>query len=85
MKSRTTLEVEAAVETTPDGKFASTNYHKIGLADSVSDASRKLKQKSVKVNGEVVTAPVAAIDITHLITVQVGRKIKKVRAASRPT
>ena len=79
-------EVEAAVETTPDGKVRLDKLlAKIGLADSVSDASRKLKQKSVKVNGEVVTAPVAAIDITHLITVQVGRKIKKVRAASRPT
>jgi hypothetical protein len=46
----------------------------------VSDASRKLKQKAVKANGEVVTGPVAAIDVTHPITVQVGRKIKKVRA-----
>jgi len=50
------------------------------LADSVSDAARKLKQKAVKVNGEVVTTPVAAIDITHPMTVQVGRKIKRIRA-----
>ena len=79
-------EVEAAVETTPDGKVRLDKLlAKIGLADSVSDASRKLKQKSVKVNGEVVTAPVAAIDIKQPITLQVGRKIKKVRAASRPT
>jgi tyrosyl-tRNA synthetase len=72
-------EVEAAVETTPDGKLRLDKLlAKIGLADSVSDASRKLKQKSVKVNGEVVTAPVAAIDIKQPITVQVGRKIKRV-------
>jgi tyrosyl-tRNA synthetase len=74
------VEVEAAVETTSDGKVRLDKLlAKIGLADSVSDASRKLKQKSVKVNGEVVTAPVAAIDLTQPITLQVGRKIRKVR------
>ena len=74
-------EVEATVETTPDGKVRLDKLlAKVGMADSVSDAARKLKQKAVKVNGEVVTTPVAAIDITHPITVQVGRKIKKVRA-----
>jgi tyrosyl-tRNA synthetase len=75
-------EIVAAVETTPDGKVRLDKLlARVGLADSVSDASRKLKQKSVKVNGEVVTAPVTAIDITQPITLQVGRKIKKVRAA----
>jgi len=74
-------EVAAAVETTPDGKVRLDKLlAKIGLADSVSDASRKLKQKSVKVNGEFVTAPVASIDRSAPFTVQVGRKIKKVRA-----
>jgi tyrosyl-tRNA synthetase len=75
-------EVEATVETTPDGKVRLDKLlAKVGLADSVSDASRKLKQKSVKVNGEVITAPVAAIDLKATFTVQVGRKIKKVRAS----
>jgi len=74
-------EVEAAVETAPDGAVRLDKLlAKIGLADSVSDASRKLKQKSVKVNGEVVTAPAAAIDLSAPFTVQVGRKIKRVRA-----
>jgi len=74
-------EVEAAVETTPDGKVRLDKLlAKIGLADSVSDASRKLKQKSVKVNGEFVTAPLASIDMSAPFTLQVGRKIKKVRA-----
>jgi tyrosyl-tRNA synthetase len=74
-------EVEAAVELTPDGKLRLDKLlAKVGLADSVSDASRKLKQNSVKVNGETVTAPLTAIDIRQPITVQVGRKIKKVRA-----
>ena len=73
-------EVEAAIETTPDGKVRLDKLlAKIGLADSVSDASRKLKQKSVKVNGEVVAVPLAAIDLRVPFTVQVGRKIKKVR------
>jgi len=54
---------------------------RVGLADSVSDAVRKVKQKAVKVNGEVSTDPAAQVDITQPITIQVGRKIKKVRAA----
>ena len=54
---------------------------RVGLADSVSDAVRKVKQKAVKVNGEVITDPAVQIDIHKPITLQVGRKIKKVRAA----
>ena len=74
-------EVEAAVELTPEGKVRLDKLlAKVGLADSVSDAARKLKQKAVKVNGEPVSAPVAAIDLNKPITLQVGRKIKKVRA-----
>jgi tyrosyl-tRNA synthetase len=74
-------EVEAAVETTPDGKVRLDKLlAKIGLADSISDASRKLKQKSVKVNGEVVTSPVASLERNAPFTVQVGRKMKRVRA-----
>ncbi len=54
---------------------------KVGLADSVSDAVRKVKQKAVKVNGEVSADPAAQVDIQQPITLQVGRKIKKVRVA----
>jgi tyrosyl-tRNA synthetase len=50
-----------------------------GLADSVSDAVRKVKQKAVRVNGEVQTDPAMQIDISQPVTLQVGRKIKKVR------
>jgi tyrosyl-tRNA synthetase len=82
-------EVEAAVELGPDGRVRLDKLlAKIGLADSISDAVRKIKQKSVKANGELTTAPVVAIDLTNPITLQVGRKIKKVRAihviAQRP-
>ena len=54
---------------------------RVGLADSVSDAVRKVKQNSVKVNGEVSADPAAQIEIQQPITLQAGRKIKKVRAA----
>ncbi len=51
---------------------------KIGLADSVSDAVRKIKQKAVKVNGELKTDPVILWDPGKAMTVRAGRKIKKV-------
>jgi tyrosyl-tRNA synthetase len=54
---------------------------RVGLADSVSDAVRKVKQKAVKVNGEVIADPATQIDIHQPITLQLGRKIKKVRTA----
>ncbi len=49
-----------------------------GLADSVSDAGRKLKQNAVKVDGEVVTEPTIAWDLGKDLTLRVGKKIKKV-------
>jgi tyrosyl-tRNA synthetase len=54
---------------------------RVGLADSVSDAVRKVKQKAVKVNGEVVTEPATQLEMLKPITLQAGRKIKKVQAA----
>jgi tyrosyl-tRNA synthetase len=72
-------EVEVAVERTPDGKVRLDKLLvKVGLADSVSDAVRKLKQKAVKVNGEQMTAPVASIDMTKPVILQVGRRIRRV-------
>ena len=50
----------------------------VGLADSVSDAARKVKQKAVKVNGELNTDPATYFDVKQPITLQVGRKIRKV-------
>lgn len=54
---------------------------RVGMADSVTDAVRKVKQKAVKVNGEISADPAAQIDLQQPITLQAGRKIKKVRAA----
>ena len=50
-----------------------------GLADSVSDAVRKLKQRAVKVNGELKTEPVIFLDPRKALTVRVGKRIKRVR------
>jgi tyrosyl-tRNA synthetase len=53
----------------------------IGLAASVSDAVRKIKQKSVRVNGEVKTDPVIFLGAQEAATVRVGKRIKRVRFA----
>jgi tyrosyl-tRNA synthetase len=50
-----------------------------GLADSVTDAVRKLKQKAVKVNGELKSEPIIHWDPRKEMTLRVGKKIKKVR------
>jgi tyrosyl-tRNA synthetase len=50
-----------------------------GLADSISDAVRKLKQKAVKVNGELKTDPVIFLNPRDELNVRVGRKIKRIR------
>jgi tyrosyl-tRNA synthetase len=50
-----------------------------GLADSVSEAGRKLKQNAVRVNGEVTTDPALAWNSATDLTLRVGKKIKRVR------
>jgi tyrosyl-tRNA synthetase len=50
-----------------------------GLAGSVSDAGRMVKQGAVRVNGAVVKDPTMLLDISDRPTLQVGRKIKRVR------
>ena len=50
-----------------------------GLADSVSDAVRKIKQNAVRVNGELKTEPVIFLETRLGATVRVGKKIKRIR------
>ncbi len=50
-----------------------------GLAGSVTDGGRMVKQGAVRVNGEVVNDPSKLLDISTKPTLQVGRKIKRVR------
>jgi tyrosyl-tRNA synthetase len=75
-------EIETTVEITSEGQVRLAKLlEKIGLADSVSDATRKLKQNSVKVNGQSVTTPIASFDLSRPFLVQVGRKMKRVLAS----
>ena len=50
-----------------------------GLAGSVSDAGRMVKQGAVRVDGAAVSDPTKVLDISAGVTLQVGRKIKRVR------
>jgi tyrosyl-tRNA synthetase len=52
---------------------------RVSLAESVSDAVRKLKQGAVRVNGETINDPTAMVNISPHAILQVGRKIKRVR------
>jgi tyrosyl-tRNA synthetase len=49
-----------------------------GLADSASDAQRKIKQKSVKVDGEVVESHIIPVALPVVLTIRVGRQIKQI-------
>jgi tyrosyl-tRNA synthetase len=53
-----------------------------GLADSVSDASRKIKQKAVSVDGRTETNIEVPLPLPTDLVIRVGRKIKKVAISS---
>jgi tyrosyl-tRNA synthetase len=57
---------------------------RVGLADSISDAVRKLKQRAVAINGEVKTDPVVFWDVRTESTLRAGKRIKKVRITVQP-
>jgi tyrosyl-tRNA synthetase len=50
------------------------------LAGSVTEAGRMVKQGAVRVDGVVVNDPAKVLEISDGVTLQVGRKIKKVRS-----
>jgi tyrosyl-tRNA synthetase len=51
-----------------------------GLADSISDAVRKIKQRAVRIDGGLKTEPVIFLKISEeIITIRVGRKAKRVK------
>jgi tyrosyl-tRNA synthetase len=52
---------------------------RVGLADSGTDAIRKLKQRSVQVNGEVQTGHVYYWTPSKELFLRVGKKIKRVK------
>ncbi len=49
-----------------------------GMADSASDAQRKIKQGAVRVDGEVRKEPALAVKVPATLTLRVGRLLKKV-------
>jgi tyrosyl-tRNA synthetase len=69
------VEVEA-----PDNRIRIDKLlARIGLAASVSDAGRIVKQGAVRVNGTTVNDPTTVVDISTKPVVQAGRKIKRVK------
>ncbi len=53
-----------------------------GLVTSTTEAGRKIKEKAVHINGQVVNGLVIAVSPKRVLTVRVGRKIKKVTLTS---
>jgi tyrosyl-tRNA synthetase len=51
---------------------------RVGLAQSVSEAGRKIKEKAVSVDGQVATHPVIFLKPGSTVTLRIGRKIKRV-------
>ncbi len=49
-----------------------------GLADSISDGLRKIKQKAVRVNGEVKSEPILRVQVPTELTLRVGRAMRRV-------
>jgi tyrosyl-tRNA synthetase len=49
-----------------------------GLADSVSDGLRKIKAKSVQIDGTVKTEPILHVEVPAEMTIRVGRLLRKV-------
>jgi tyrosyl-tRNA synthetase len=52
-----------------------------GLADSVTDAMRKIKAKAVRIDGEVKAEPILAVLLPAALTIRVGRLMKRVSIA----
>jgi len=50
-----------------------------GLTSSRSEAERKIKERAVKVNGEVVESLVLSIAVPDEITIRLGKRIKQIR------
>ncbi len=70
---------EVAIEGTENQFRIDKLLARVGLAGSVSDAGRQVKQGAVKVNGTPINDPTTVVDISEKPTLQVGRRIKRVR------
>lgn len=73
------ISVSLADVSTPEGELRVDRLlARAGLVPSVSGANRKIKEGAVRVNGERVNVPKLASTVDSAVTLQVGRKIKKV-------
>jgi tyrosyl-tRNA synthetase len=75
------IEIYYADVASSDGKTAKLEklLHRSGLAESVSDGLRKIKQKAVRLGSEVKTDSLVLIDrFPFDVTIRVGRKLKRV-------
>src|SRR6202167_5143308 len=70
---------EAAIDAPENRLRIDKLVARAGLAGSVSDAGRLVKQGAVKVNGTVVNDPTTVLNISDRPTLQAGRLIKRVR------
>jgi hypothetical protein len=52
---------------------------KIGLAASSSEAVRKIKEKSVRIDGAVQDSPQSVLSASEPLTVKLGKGIRRVR------
>jgi tyrosyl-tRNA synthetase len=70
---------EAAIDAPENRLRIDKLLARAGLAGSVGEGGRMVKQGAVRVNGTQVNDPTTILDISAGITLQVGRRIKKVR------
>ena len=81
------VPTEIVVVAMPEGVVGPNGLHvekliaRIGLADSVSDASRKRKAGAIEINGQRVTELLVPISGETELVVQVGKQWRRVRAA----
>ena len=77
------IPAEIASAVMPDGVRVDAGIRvdkliaKLGMAESVSDAARKVKAGAVKINGQTVTEPVLAA-VTPELLIQVGKQWRRV-------
>jgi tyrosyl-tRNA synthetase len=70
---------ETAVEAPENRLRIDKLLARVRLAESVSEAGRMVKQGAVRVDGSTVSDPTKVLDLSTKPTLQVGRRIKRVR------
>jgi tyrosyl-tRNA synthetase len=79
-KNEVPEDIEEAAIDAPENRLRIDKLlARAGLAGSVGDGGRMVKQGAVRVNGAHVNDPSTVLDISAGVTLQVGRRIKKVK------